>query len=108
MKSFHIMTVGSNPLLIGILWDRVAAKGGFRVSHLVHPSYDDRTWPKNLRANDVHFFRDDIRVPVPPADLEFLASLERGTVPTIHNMIMSDRLTAKLPYDEVIAYASYL
>jgi hypothetical protein len=102
------MTVGSNPLLIGILWDRVAAKGGFRVSHLVHPSYDDRTWPQNLRGNDVHFFRDDIRVPMPPADLEFLAALERGRVPTIHNMIMSDRLTAKLPYDEVIAYASYL
>lgn len=108
MKSFHILTVGSNPLLVQILWNRVAAKGGFRVSHVAHPTYDQSTWPKNLRANDVHFLRDDIRSPIPPADLEFLASLERGQAPTIHNMIMSDRLTAKLPYDEVIAYASYL
>ena len=108
MKSFHILTVGSNPLLMRILWDRVSAKGGFRMSHVAHPSYDQRTWQQNLSANDVHFFRDDIRSPIPPADLEFLASLERDRVPTIHNMIMSDRLVAKLPYDEVIAYASSL
>ena len=108
MKPFHILIVGSNPLLVRNLWDRVAARGDFRISHLVHPSYDCRTWPQNLRANDVHFFREDIRTPNPPADFDFLASLERGRVPTIHNMIMSDRLTAKLPYDDVIAYAGLL
>ena len=108
MKSFHILTVGSNPLLVKILWDRVASKGGFRLSHLVHPSYDNRSWPRGASANEVHFFRDDMRSPMPPSDLDFLASLETGKVPTIHNMIMSDRLTAKLPYTEVVAYASGL
>jgi hypothetical protein len=108
MKPLHIVTVGSNPLLVRILWDRVAARGGFRISHIAHPSYDQSTWPQNQRVNDVHFFRNDIRLPMPPADPEFLASLEGGSVPTIHNMIMSDRLTAKLPYDEVVAYASFL
>jgi hypothetical protein len=108
MNSFHILTVGSNPLLVRILWDRVAAAGGFRISHVAHPSYDNGNWPRNVRANDLYFLRDDIQAPFPPADLEFLALLERGSVPTIHNMIMSDRLTAKLPYAEVVAYASVL
>jgi hypothetical protein len=108
MKSLHILTVGSNPLLVRNLWNRIAAMGGFRMSHLVHPSYDQRTWPRNLRSNDVYFFRDDIQSAFPPLDLEFLASLEAGPVPTIHNMIMSDRLTSKLPYDEVLVYANFL
>jgi hypothetical protein len=108
MKPFHLVTVASNPLLVRILWDRIAASGEFRMSHIAHPSYDCGTWPQNLRDNDVHFFREDIRLPIPPADLDFLASLEQGPVPTIRNMIMSDRLAAKLPYPEVIAYASFL
>jgi hypothetical protein len=108
MDSFHILTVGSNPLLVRILWDRVAGAGGFRMSHVAHPSYDDQSWPQDVRANDVYFLRDDIRDPFPTADFDFLASLEQGQVPTIHNMIMSDRLTAKLPYGEVVAYASVL
>jgi hypothetical protein len=108
MKSFHVLTIGSNPLLIRNLWDRVAARGEFRISHLVHPCYDRSNWPQNVSANDVHFFRNNMRSPNPPADLEFLSTLERGPVPTIHNMIMSDRLTAKLPYHEVIPYAGTL
>jgi hypothetical protein len=108
MKPLHILTVGSNPLLVRILWNRIAARGDFRMSHLVHPSFDQRTWPRDLRANDVHFFRDDIRSPLPPADSSFLASLERDPVPTINNMIMSDRLTSKLPYEEVLGYAGFL
>ena len=40
--------------------------------------------------------------------VEFLARLERGRVPTIHNMIMSDRLDSKLPYHDVVAFASFL
>jgi hypothetical protein len=45
---------------------------------------------------------------MPPADPEFLASLEQEGVPTIHNMIMSDRVVSKLAYDEALAYASFL
>lgn len=108
MKSLHILTVGSNPLLVRILWDRIAVRGGFRMSHLAHPSYDRRTWPQDLRTNELHFFRDDVHSAFPPPDLKFLASLERDSVPTIHNMIISDRLTSKLPYDEVLIYASFL
>jgi hypothetical protein len=108
MKSLHILTVGNNPLLVRILWSRIAARGGFRMSHLAHPSFDQSSWPRELCSNEVHFFRDDIRSAFPPADVKFLASLERDAVPTIHNMIMSDRLASKLPREDVLAYASFL
>lgn len=110
VKSFHILTVGNFPVLVANLWDRVAAAGGYRISHVAHPSYDNRTWPKELRTNGIIFFQGDIQVncDLPAADRGFLASLERGKVPTIHNMIMSDRLLSKLPYDEAIVYATFL
>lgn len=109
-KSFHILTIGNFPLLVRNLWDRIAAGGGYRMSHIAHPSFDAGTWPENLRSNDVHFFVDDIRLqlPMPQGDPEFLASLERDSVPTIHNMIMSDRFISKLPYRLAISYATFL
>jgi hypothetical protein len=94
--------------LVGDLWNRIAARGGYRISHIAHPSYDGRSWPDALRERDVHFFRDDIRMPLQPGDRQFLASLEQEGVPTIHNMILSDRVVSKLPYEEAIAYAGLL
>jgi len=108
LTSFHILTVGHVPQLVRDLWNRIAVRGGYRMSHLAHPSYDQRSWPQELRAHDVYFFRDDVRMAIPPADRDFLASLETDAVPTIHNMIMSDRVVCKLPYAEAIDYAGLL
>ena len=47
-------------------------------------------------------------MPIQPGDRQFLASLEQEGVPTIHNMILSDRVVSKLPYEEAIAYAGLL
>jgi Capsule polysaccharide biosynthesis protein len=107
-NSFHILTVGSIPELVRDLWNRIAARGGYKISHIAHPSYDYGTWQEETPARDVYFFRDDIRMPIPPADRGFLACLEGDGVPTIHNMIMSDRVVSKLPYDDAIAYAGLL
>jgi len=108
LKSFHILTVGNAPVLVQYLWSRIEARGGYRMSHIAHPSYDQRSWPSTLHSGDLYFFRDDIRAPIPPGDREFLASLEQDGVPTIHNMIMSDRVVSKLAYEEAIGYASLL
>ena len=108
LKPFHILTVGNVPQLVRDLWNRIAERGGYWISHIAHPSYDGRSWPATLRTHEVYFFRDDIRTPIPPADREFLASLEQDDVPTIHNMIMSDRVVSKLPYDEALGYADLL
>jgi hypothetical protein len=108
LKAFHLLTVGTVPVLVRDLWARIAARGGYRFSHVVHPSLDQRSWAKDVLVQDLFFFRDDIRMQIPPADRDFLASLEGEGVPTIHNMIMSDRVVSKLPYGEALDYAGLL
>ncbi|HWS68402.1 MAG TPA: hypothetical protein VN325_37000 [Steroidobacteraceae bacterium] len=108
LDAFHILTVGNAPQLVRDLWNRIADRGGYRISHLAHPSFDSNSWPETLQSHPVYFFRDDIRMPIKPANREFLASLERDGVPTIHNMILSDRVVSKLPYEEALGYASLL
>src|SRR6267154_2563721 len=108
LDAFHILTVGNAPQLVRDLWNRIADRGGYRISHLAHPSFDSNSWPETLQSHPVYFFRDDIRMPIKPANREFLASLERDGVPTIHNMILSDRVVSKLPYEEALGYAGLL
>jgi hypothetical protein len=108
LESFRILTVGNVPQLVRDLWNRIAERGGYWIAHIAHPSYDDRSWPATLRSREVYFFRDDIRTPIPPANPQFLASLEQDGVPTIHNMIMSDRVVSKLPHAEALGYADLL
>ena len=106
--AFHIVTVGWDRNLIEGVCDRIAAKSTHSFSHILHPMLDRDAWGKGAARNDITFIRDDIRMAMPLADPEFLASLEQEGVPTIHNMIMSDRVVSKLPYDQALAYASFL
>lgn len=105
---FHFLTVGASARLVRNLWDRVAAGGGFRISHLVHPTYDRGSWDGSVSPNTVYFVRDELRTPMPTPDRALLASLEVGDVPTIHNMIMSDRVVTRLPYEDALGYATFL
>jgi hypothetical protein len=79
-----------------------------RMSHIVHASYTVDSWNEEIPARDVYFFRDDWRAKMPQPDRQLLASLEIEGVPTIHNMILSDRFVAKLPYEQALAYATLL
>ena len=45
---------------------------------------------------------------MPAADKSLLASLEQDGLPTIHNMIMGDRIVSKLEYADVLGYATFL
>lgn len=107
-NEFHVLTVGASARLVSNLWDRIAARGGFRISHLVHPTYDRASWDESLTANRVYFMREDMRISMPPHDRLLLESLERDDLPTIHNMIMSDRVVSKLGYADALAYATFL
>jgi Capsule polysaccharide biosynthesis protein len=104
----HFLTVGTSARLVRELWDPIAVRAGFRISHLVHPTYDRASWDPSVTTNRVYFMREDMRMPMPAADRRLLESLERGDVPTIHNMIMSDRVVARLSYDEALSYATLL
>lgn len=104
----YIVTVGMSPGLVRDLWNRVQAKGHYRISHIAHPSYDQKSWAAVAPVGDTLFFRNDLREELPAPDREFLASLEGTGVPTIHNMILSDRFVSKLPYEQALAYATFL
>jgi len=58
--------------------------------------------------SDKYFFADDHRIRIPAPDRAFLSSLEREGVPTVHNMILSDRVVSALPYREALGYATLL
>jgi capsular polysaccharide biosynthesis protein len=104
----HLLTVGHTARLLRNLWDRLAAGAQLRISHLVHPTYDRASWDPATSSNAVYFVRDDLREPIPAPDRRLLASLERADLPTIHNMIMSDRVLAALSYEEALGYATLL
>ena len=106
--SFHFVTVGTTDRLVRNLWSRIGAKGGFRFSHIVHPSFTLRSWPAVPASGDIHFLRNESRDPLPAAEPQLLASLEREGVPTIHNMLLSDRHVSRLAYGEGLAYATHI
>jgi hypothetical protein len=96
------------PALVRDLWDRVQLKTDHRISHIAHPTYNRDSWDAVNPVRDVSFFRNDLRKKMPAPDRELLASLEIVGVPTIHNMILSDRIVSKFPYEESLAYATFL
>jgi hypothetical protein len=109
MSGFPILTVGMNSNLIRQLWDRISIAGGHDFSHLVHPNYDSRSWGGGARAGDqIYFFTDGIRVPLAKTDATLLSSLETEGGPTIHNMVLSDSIVSKLPYEDALAHATFL
>jgi hypothetical protein len=107
-ESMHLVTVGATQIMVENLWERIAAAAGFRFSHIVHPELHPAAWGKERAPRNVHFFCDHGNPEMPEPDRLLLASLERDEVPTIHNMILSDRVVSKLDYREALAYSTFL
>jgi hypothetical protein len=108
MDSFHFVTVGMSPSLVRDLWDRAAARGHLRVSHIAHPSFSSSEWSAWQSDSPVRFFGGELLDEMPAADRDLLASLEGAELPTVHNMIMSDRFVSALPYESALRYATFL
>jgi len=108
MRSFHILTVGFGLDLIGRLWDRVESATGFAFSHICHPSVDQHDSVKGDETARLYFVRESLRTKMPPPARGVLAGLEGPGIPTIHNMIMGDRVVRTLDYTEALSYATYL
>lgn len=105
---FHILTVGMGFDIIYRLWDRILSVSNFRFSHIIDPSIDKIVLSKHHVISSCYCVRDDIRMKMPLPDRGSLAALEHPEVPTIHNMIMSDRVVKKLNYTDALSYATYL
>src|SRR4249920_167192 len=106
--SLHVLTVGWDQKLIEGICDRIAAKSNHSFSHLVIPICDAKSFREKLPGEHIHWFFDTKQMAIPPADQDVLASLEQADVPTVHNMILGDPVASKLPYEEALAYASFL
>lgn len=104
---FHFITIGWDTDLVARLCDPVAQRSGDRFSHLLHPRYTRDAWDGSP-ATGLYFFWDRTGQPLPVADRALLASLERPGVPTVHNMILSDRVISKLPYEAALQYVTFL
>lgn len=105
---YRIKTIGWDNLLIENLLERVQLSGNLRYSHLVltRNEADDL-----LRAGvgaSVQVLRPQFRERLPEPDTELLASLEGPGIPTIHNMILGDRVLCTLPAERALAYLTFL
>lgn len=105
---FHVVTVGWSHGLVEQLANAIAARSSHGFSHITHPKYTLENWPQRPPQAGVHFFRDRLEQPMPQADRQLLASLERNDVPSLHNMILGDRVVSKLAYDDALEYATFL
>lgn len=105
--SFRVLTVGWDFDVIERLADPIEKATGFPFFHVLDPAFDRRSLGGRTDSR-FFFMRDDVRMTMPPADPAKLAELEQPGVPTIHNMIMGDRLLKTIDYGDALAYASYL
>ena len=110
MNTFHVAFVGyANPKFCRLM-AHVQAERRFRMSYIVTSARDANVLRESgVAADAIHYIDERTPKPVPgPDERRYLASLEGGDVPTIHNMIMSDSVVGKLPYLEALAYAAHL
>jgi len=108
IRTFHVLTMGMGFDLIDHLWARVQSMSGFAFSHILEPSIDQSMLAKHPHAAHCFCIRDNVQLKMPSPDKEILAALEQPGVPTIHNMIMGDRVIRTLDYTEALGYATFL
>jgi len=108
-KTTHITSIGWGSILIEGMLDRVQERcNNIRFTHIVLTSADVLELERNGSRNDATPIRISLKEPLPEPDLALLASLETDDVPTIHNMILGDRIVRKLPRKLALSYATLL
>ncbi|MGH8222684.1 MAG: DUF354 domain-containing protein [Woeseiaceae bacterium] len=105
---FHVLTVGWERSLIEQLWSPVASRSPDRFSHVLHPRHLRDEWPAGALPDAVYFLRDRSDCHMPGPDRKLLASLEQEEVPTVHNMILGDRVVSRLAHDDALTYGTLL
>jgi hypothetical protein len=103
---FHVVSVGWVPKLIEGILDRVQSSTGIRFSHIMVAPRELASLRGRGKLGAAHPVRSTASEKMPPVDLAFLASLEAEGVPTVHNMLLCDRVLRLLPYEEGLSYAT--
>jgi Capsule polysaccharide biosynthesis protein len=107
-SDFHVVTIGWGQTLVDGLWRAIAAKSADRFSHIMHPRHTLQDFGGRRPPPGIYLFRENHQAIMPPPDVELLASLEQDGVPTIHNMILGDRVVSELGQDDALSYATFL
>lgn len=107
-SEFRVLTVGWEPRVIDGLISPIAARSGIQFTHLVHPRYLQKDLAQHPSKGEMFFFRESESQTLPDADPKWLASLERNGVPSIHNMILGDRIVCTLDHRLVLRYSTFL
>ncbi len=107
-ESIRALTVGWEPSVIADLFDRVSAASDHQLMHLVHPRFALANWPSKFVEGSVRFFRENLQDELPEPDDDLLASLEDEGLPSIHTMILGDRVLSKLSYVDAKRYATFV
>lgn len=88
--------------------DRIQVRSNVQFFHIVLTDSKARELECAAPRVDVFSIRRIEKDLLPQPDLNLLASLEGHGIPTIHNMILGDRVLRLLPCEEVLAYATLL
>ncbi|MEO8006213.1 MAG: hypothetical protein ABI771_14965 [Betaproteobacteria bacterium] len=107
-EGLHLLIVGWEASVVTDLWHPVASNGDIQYSFILHPRHTLDDFPKQWHDDQMHFFRLRKSDPLLPQDLSFLNWLENDGVPTVHNMILGDRVVSTLPYPDALSYATFL
>ncbi|NTW83796.1 MAG: hypothetical protein HGB36_10595 [Chlorobiaceae bacterium] len=109
MPDCKIVTIGMEPDLVERLYDRLSLPQSVSFEHLLHPLIVRYKLGKDFgKRHDVHLFRNSVRDALPETDIAALKTIETEGVPTIREMIMSDRVACHLPADDVLSYMTML
>lgn len=109
-KMFSIVTVGYGDRLFDVLWDQVAKRTDYQISHIPHPSlFPTGTQQRNgiVNSKKLFYLSDTPSQLLGKADIDYLVALEGAGGPTIHNVILGDARLSALPYREALDYVSY-
>lgn len=107
-KHFIITSIGWGAPLIHDTLDRVQHQSDLQFRHIVLTDVEALAVKNASERKDVYTIRNIKKDILPIPDLELLASLEAEGVPTIHNMILGDRIVSRLPKTVALAYATLL
>lgn len=105
---FKIVSVGWSANLISGLLASIQDRTSIRFSHIVLTGRERAAFACEQYRSDIYCIREDVAEKLQDVDAGLLASLEGPGIPTIHNMIMGDRVVRYLRYQEAMAYATYL
>lgn len=106
---FRVLVVGWSAGTISAFWDRLHDASTLAITHVIASPREFEVVRRGRGLDRILYLRDEPAFSSSADDPHgFLDSFAHPTVPTIHNMILGDRVVREIPYESAIAYAARL